>query len=413
MQNIGDRIVITGVGVISPIGIGKEAFFSSLEEGISGIKDISMFDTSSLKCKQASEIPEFNAQDYLSQRGLKYLSRSAQFACAATALALADLQLDLEKIDSSEIGVVIGSAFGNINSMIEFDKEAFYEGARFVTPMRFPNTVVCCLAGYISIFWGFTGVNATISNGFSSSLDAINFAVERLRRNEAKIIFAGGCEELSLYVYLGFLKAHQLSGSKDKEEEVSTPFDKNRNGFFLGEGAVILALERLDHALWRGANILAEIIGFGNAFAPAIYQQEKATIQAEAKAMVSSLCTSSLSPEEISCIFAHANGSLIDDKTEARAISQVFNSFTQTIPVTAIKSMIGECCGASGAFQVAGSVFSMQKNLVPATINFQAGDTDFPLGGVSKEKQPHECETVMVNSFNGKHNNSTLILKHV
>ncbi|MFQ6094241.1 MAG: beta-ketoacyl-[acyl-carrier-protein] synthase family protein, partial [bacterium] len=298
---MNDRVVITGIGVLSPIGMGKEAFWQGLERS-HAIKPITLFDTSDLKCTQAAEITDFNVKDHLSQRGLKYLSRSAQLACAATALALEDAALDLSAVDPPEVGVVIGTAFGNVNSMIAFDKEAWLEGPRFVNPMTFPNTVVNSPAGYISVLFGLTGLNATISTGRSSSLEALKYAAECLKRGEARVVLAGGCEELSEFVHLGFLKAGQLSGSKGDGIEKPAPLDRRRNGFVLGEGAVILSLERSDHAQSRGAHILAEIAGYGDAYAPAGSGFDGFEVKAEAEAMRRALLSSRLDPEDIGFI---------------------------------------------------------------------------------------------------------------
>lgn len=406
-----DRVVITGMGVISPIGTGKSAFWSGLRDGCDGIRTISLFPTSRSKCNKAAEVSHFKAEDYFFKKGLACLSRTAEMVCAASNLALADMRIDFSAVDLAEVGVVIGTTYGNINSMVQFGEGIYTEGPRFVNPMLFPNTVINSAAGYASILLGNTGLNVTISSGNSSAVAAIMYAVTVLRRNEAKIIFAGGGEELSQFVYLGFYHSGQLSGSQDHQEEDSTPFDRRRNGFFLGEGAAILALERLDHAIARKAPILAEIVGCDSRFSPDSVTSEERKVAIQVKAMTNALKTAQLSREDVSYISASANGSLLGDRIEAKAIKAVFEEDAKEIPISAIKSMIGESFGAAGALQIAGAVLSLQSDMVPPTVNFQEGDSDTALPGISAEQRHMKCHTVMVNCFDHTRNCSTLILK--
>ena len=408
--SLDNNVVITGMGVISPIGMGKDGFWQGLEQN-RGIKPIALFDVADLPCRKAAEIAFFNAKEYLSQRGLKHLSRSAQFACAASALALEDADLDLSGEDLTEVGVILGTAFGNVNSMVSFDKEGWIEGPRFVNPMMFPNTVVNSPAGYVSIFFGITGLNVTISNRLSSGLDALHYAAECLMRGEAQIALAGGYEELSELVHLGFLKAGQIAGSHDTTNDVPKPMDRKRNGFVLGEGAAVLILERLEHARSRGARILGEIAGYGRAYIPASLEANDVLLEAKVRSMRQALDSSGLHPKAIDFISLSANGSVQGDRLEALAIGEIFGNLAEKIPATAIKSKIGECFGASGVFQTASAVLSMEHHLVLGTTNFEESDPNCPLGGLSAQNRSCQSNAALINSFEVGHSNSSLVVK--
>lgn len=390
--------------------MGVDDFWLGLEHN-QGLKPITLFDVTDETCRAAAEIASFDVKDYLSQRGLKHLSRSAQFACAASALALKDADLDVSEEDPDEVGVVLGTAFGNVNSMVAFDKEGWVEGPRFVNPLMFPNTVVNSPAGYVSIFFGMTGLNVTVSNGLSSGLDAVHYATEGLMRGDVQMALAGGYEELAELVHLGFLKARQIAGSQRNGCAVPKPMDRRRNGFVLGEGAVILTVERLEHAQSRGARILAEIAGYGRAYAPMNSESDDAFVDVMVRAMQQALDSSGMDPGDIDCISLSANGSLRGDRLEALAIGEVFDDVAEHIPVTAIKSKIGECFGASGVFQTASAVLSMEHHRVHGISNFDEGDPDCPLGGMSAQNRSCECDIILINSFDVGHTNSSLIVE--
>jgi 3-oxoacyl-[acyl-carrier-protein] synthase II len=243
------RVVITGLGVISPIGIGKEAFFDGLFNGISGIKPITLFDTAPYKIKTAGEVTDFVAENFLGAKGLRTLDRSTKLVSSATKLALDDAKIVIDENNSRDIAVSVGSTFGSIKSISDFDREALTDGARYVNPAHFPNTVINSPASQVSIRFNIKGFNATLSTGFSASLDAINYAADFLRVGRIKVALAGGVEELCEQLFIGFYKIGCMSET---------------GGLILGEGSVILALEDLDSALGRDARIYAEVKGSSN-----------------------------------------------------------------------------------------------------------------------------------------------------
>jgi 3-oxoacyl-[acyl-carrier-protein] synthase II len=396
------RIVITGIGVVSPLGIGKEAFWRGSLEGRSVFKQIQLFETARFSCKRAAEVNDLT--EHIPPKVLKEWSRSAKLACTAALLAIRDASLNLDAIDPSRIGVVLGTVRGSIASMIRFDQDVFQSGPRHVDPLLFPNTVHNSAAGYVSIHFGIAGLNTTLSTGPSSGLEAIRYAVDSLEKGDVSIVLAGGGDELCLGTFLGLLKSGQLADS-----ERSVPFDRNRTGLTLGEGAAFLVIERLEDALERKATILAEIAGYASHFCDGDGWEN--CVELKARVMAEAIRSSGHAPDEVSCIWASANGSVLGDRMETQAIGRVFGKKAGEIPLTAIKSMIGECDGASGPLQVAGAVLSLSRNCLPPTVDFKEPDPGSPLGGISSSVRIHHCRVAMVNAFGPKGMNATMILK--
>lgn len=401
------RVVITGAGVVSSIGIGANSVWSALARGDSGIKPISNFDTSRLHCKKAAQVSGFDIRDYVSHKGVSCFNRSAQFVCAAGKLALKEAEIELSDFSKDEVGVALGTAFGSASSMEAFDEECLRDGVRFIDPMSFPNTVTNSPAGYLSILVGAAGFNMTISTGLASGLDAIEYAARALSQGDMQLALAGGYDELSLASLLELSKAGLLADSCETECEIFAPMDRNRKGLFLGEGAGVIVLERLEDAMARKAPILAELSAVGTSFC----LDASRIVESESQAMTGALASSGLKVEEIGYISASAGGSIEGDSAERLAIEKSFGSQASNIPVTAIKSMIGEAGGAAGAIQVIIAALSTQLNAVPPTKGFKAGDTSSLLQKISRVEQVVDCNAVLVNSFNGLHNNSSVVVK--
>jgi 3-oxoacyl-[acyl-carrier-protein] synthase II len=391
------RIVITGAGVVS--AIGAEDFWENLTAGARGVRPVSRFRS---QCNLAAEVADFDARSCIASKGV--MSRSASFISAAARLALANANLDLSYIESSQVGIFLGTAFGSNASMSSFDEECLRDGDRFVDPMAFPNTVTNSPAGHLSILLRTTGINITLSTGLASGLDAVEQAASALRRRELKVALAGGYDELCRETHDSLARAGVLS-----TDDLSAPLDCDRSGFFLGEGAAILALERLDDAVSRNAPILAELAGFGTAFC--LDQSEAAGV--EAKAMNEAIISAQLDSSDISYISSSARGSIAGDRAESEAIENVFKSRAAAMPIAAIRSMTGECGGAAGAMQLIAAALSTRFNLVPPTIGFKAADADSNLRGISDRKQFIACRAALVNSFNGIDANSSFIVRRI
>ncbi|NQT07174.1 MAG: hypothetical protein HQ575_06495, partial [Candidatus Omnitrophica bacterium] len=300
---------------------------------------------------------------------------------------------------------------GSVWSISEFDKESLREGPRAVNPALFPNTVINSPASQISIRFNIKGFNTTISTGFTSSTDAISYAVNMIKNyDDYKVVLAGGVEELCEQTYKGFHKIGHLAGSRPGKEEVNCPFDKRRNGIVMGEGSAILILEELEHAKKRGAKIYAEILGYGTSFdvkSKNIYNP-KATGATDS--IQYALEDAKLAPDSIDYICASANSTLDCDVMETRAIKNVFNSKSSSIPISSIKSMIGECFSASGAMSLAASVGMIEEEFVAPTINYEQVDKRCDLNYVASKADLTDMNKLLIDTFSPTGNNAVLVI---
>lgn len=401
------RVVITGMGVVSALGAGVENFWPALAGGRRGINRISSFDTTDMPCRKAAEIPDFQIRDYVSQKGSSSYSRATQFVCAAATMALNEAELESALLDKQDVGVVLGTAFGSASSMEDFDAECFRDGEKFVDPMSFPKTVANSPAGCLSILIGAAGLNVTVSTDFASGLGAVEYAARLIAEGRARIVFAGGYEDLSRSAHIQMYEAGLLSGSHKPEVDDSVPLDKERDGFFLGEGAGVLVLEKLEDALARQALIIAELVGFGTSS----FWDSSQAMQSQYRAMGDALRQAGLNAPDIAYVSASANGSVERDRQERLSLERLFGDCASRLPVTAIKSMIGECGGAAGALQLIAASLSTRYNTVPPTAGFREGEADARLRNIMPTQQAADCHTILVNSFSGEQNNSSVIVK--
>ena len=406
------RIVITGTGVLASTGIGKDAFWDGLKEGRSGMKPVSLFDTTSVRSKMAGEISNFDPKSILGPKGLRNLDRTTLLVLCASKFALEDakLQHPIPEEETDYFGVSLGSTMGSVWSISEFDKESLREGPRAVNPALFPNTVINSPASHISIKFNIQGFNSTISTGFCSSLDAIYYALNMMNLYEYKVVLAGGVEELCEQTYKGFHKIGHLAGSRPGKEEVNCPFDKRRNGILMGEGACIVILEELEHAKKRNAKIYAEVLGYGTAFDPKSKNIYSPKAEGATEAMEFSLEDAGLKKDDIDYISASANSTLDCDVMETRAIKNVFGKRAPKIPISSIKSMVGESFSASGAMNLGASIGVLEKGFIPPTINYTKQDKRCDLDYVPNKAKEQKVDKIILNSFSPVGNNSCLIV---
>ncbi len=408
------RIVITGVGVLASNAIGKDAFWKALEKGESGIKKVSLFETDSMKTKLAGEIKDFNAATYLGEKGLRLLDRSTKLVNVAAKLALDDAGFNVTEENTDETGVVLGTTLGSVWSISEFDKTALKEGPRYVNPALFPNTVINSPASQISIRFKIKGFNTTIATGFTSSLDALKYACDFIDLDRAKAILVGGVEELCLQTYLGFYKLKFLAGSKDEDGvELSCPFDKRRNGIVFGEGSAMVLIEDLKNAQARGAKIYAEIKSIGYCFDPFRVNKYNRRGPGIRKALAEALSEADLKASEIDYISANANSTKEADLIETEAIKDVFGDYARKVPLSAIKSMIGETFSASGAMQLAASVGVLERQFVPPTINYKQKDPLCDLDYVANKSRKARISNVLISCFGPSGVSNCVVLSKV
>jgi 3-oxoacyl-[acyl-carrier-protein] synthase II len=403
------KVVISGIGVLSPIGIGRDNYWEGLFEGRAGFREITLFDTAPFQVHHAGEMADFDPLAFLGKKGLRDLDRSTKLICSAAKLALDDARLQITEENTHTTGVSIGTTFGSLHSISQFDRTGLIEGPRFVNPSHFPNTVINSPASHVSIQFKIKGFNTTISTGFCASLDALAYAADFIKLNRADIVLAGGVEELCEETFMGFHKLGYLSGT-DGSEPVCRPFDARRNGIILSEGAAVLVLEDGERALNRGAAILARVMGYGNAFDPSADSRFNHAGQGLKHAIIHALNDASLNPENIDYICACANSTKGLDRMETRAIKEVFGKHAYTIPVSSIKSMVGESFSASGALSLAAGIGAIQKGLISPTINYTEKDSECDLDYVPNEARQKIVKTVLIASTDPYGQNTAVIL---
>jgi len=406
-------IVITGVGVAAANGIGKEEFWRNVRGGVSGIKEVSLFDTAQLKTHLAGEIAGFNALDYLESKGLRTLDRSTKLCNVAAKLAINDANLSIDESNTDTIGVVLGTTLGSVYSISEFDKTALREGPRYVNPALFPNTVINSPASQISIRFKIKGFNTTISTGFTSSLDALRYAYDFLQLGRAQAVVVGGVEELCIQTYLGFYKLKFLAGSNGSGDEVSCPFDRRRNGIVFGEGSAMFVVESVESAQKRGAHIYAEIESFGAYFDPFRINKYNRRGPGIRAAMRKALANANVDMGDIDYISSCANSTKAADVIESEAIHDVFGKRAKTIPASSIKSMTGESFSAAGSLQVAATLGAMEQEFVPPTINYEQKDSDCDIDCVPNTARAQHVGRALINSFGPSGTNTCMVMKKV
>lgn len=409
LKSMDRNIVITGIGVLSPIAIGRDAYWQALVEGKTGFGPITLFDASSFKTRIAGEIKDFDAAIFLGKKGLRDLDRSTRLLCSAAKLAIDDSGLAINENTTHALGVSIGTTFGSLHSISQFDRAGLLEGPRAVNPSHFPNTVINSPASQASIRYKIKGFNTTISTGFCASLDALSYAADFIRLNRADAVLAGGVEELCEETFSGFHHLGCLSGLHGSEPRCC-PFDARRDGIILSEGAAVLVLEAEEHARERGATILAHVLGYANAFDPSADYQFNHAGQGLQSAITGALKESALAAEDIDCISACANSSRGLDRLETSVIKRVFGEYSRNVPISSIKSMVGESYSASGALAVAAAVGSLHHHIIPPTVNYSVGDPDCDLDYVPAGARQKPIRSVLLNAVDPYGQNSAVVL---
>src|SRR5215208_1880561 len=393
-----NRVVITGAGVVSSLGDSSASLQFSLCSGRSAIKPVELFNTAGLGCPLGGEIPSFDAQKFLGRRNLRPLDRTSRLVTSAAQLALNDSGWSETLRNQEEVGFVLGTMFCSVHTISEFDRRALEAGPAYASPMDFSNTVINAAAGQTAIMHHLRGINSTISTGTTSGLQAIAYAAEVIRSGRARAILAGGADELCFESFYGFDRAGLLCRSDNRAGDFPIPFDKRRNGFALGEGAALLMLENAKFARERGARTLAEITGCGFGYDCLQGEDEQAAIAAIALSIRHALNDAFVGPHEIDCLSASANGSYAGDRHEAKGIFAGLNGQTRKLPVTAIKSMLGETLGASGPMQAIALLETMRDGVLPGIKCLEEVDDDFAFEMIGPDNREIDLEAALINS---------------
>lgn len=384
---MSEHICITGIGVVSSIGIGKEEFLSSLKTGRSGIEEIKAFDTYFSRSKKGAMVQNFHPKDFIPAGKIRRLDRASQFAIAASKLALADARFSVTKEISSRIGVVLGSGFCGLSSSEAFHRNQILKGFLDLNPMLFPNTVPNAASSHVSIELGIQGVNCTLVQSYCTAEAAILFAFDQIQSGRADLILTGGVDELSEFLFRGFSDLHLLATDEGHGER-SCPYDRMRNGLVLGEGSGILVIESEAHARSRGAKIYGYILGY-SLVGGSSEDDEEGGIERSIK-----LTLKGWEHISIDYISGAGNSSKNVDTLEARGIKKAFPFQHPQLPVSSVKSMLGEAI-ASGGLRMVANVLSLEYGFIPPTINHIFSDPDCDLPYIFHQPLDHDLQTIL------------------
>ena len=406
------RVVVTGMGVVAPNGIGINNFWDSLVHGRSGIKTIDKFDVSSYPSKIGGEVEEFEPIDYISPKTARRMDRFSQFGVVCSKMALMDSTIDLEQIRQDSVGVAVGSSVGG-NPQAEDQYAIFLEkGLNRVNPLLSTRFFIGSCMNNICMELGIHGPCFSISTGCATGGDNIGFAFNMIREGKSDLMLAGAAETpLSPLTFGSFCIIGILSTKNDPPHRTPKPFDKYRDGIVLSEGGAVLILEELHHALNREAKIYAEIIGFGTTHdAYHLTQPEPDGLQAE-RAIRIALGDADVEPEDIDYICAHGSGTILNDKIETHVVKRIFKNKSKSVLISSIESMIGHPLGAAGALKIAAAACAIRYGIVPPTINYEHPDPECDLEYIPNKSIRKDLNVVVSNSFSFGGKNSVLVLK--
>ena len=406
------RAVITGIGLISPLGMGVEENWNKLMEGKSGIGPITRFDTANFPTRIAGEVKDFHPEDFISKKELRKMDLFLQFALAAARLSLDDSRLEMTPELSKRAGVIMGCGLGGITTIEETHRLLLDSGPRKVSPFFIPMIISNMAPGLISIYHGLKGPNFSVQTACAAGTHAIGQAFHMIREGIADVMLCGGVEAtITALGVAGFNAMRALSTQNDEPEKASRPFDLHRDGFVMGEGSAILVLEEMQQALARGAKIYAEVIGFG-ASGDAFHMAAPAPDgEGAARCMENALDDAGISPADVDYVNAHGTSTDLNDKYETQAIKKVFGDHAFKLGVSSTKSMTGHLLGAAGGVEGAYTALAIDRQIMPPTINYEYPDPDCDLDYVPNQARPAKIRVALSNSFGFGGTNGTLVFK--
>ena len=406
------RVVITGVGMVTPLGTGTEMSWKALLEGRSGIRKTTYFDTEKFTCKISAEVPDFNSDDFIEPKEQKKMDRFIHLGIAAATLAMEDSGLKITDSNAERTGVIVGAGVGGLPAIERYSQALTAKGPKRVSPFFIPMTIINLAAGHISIKFGAKGPNSAIATACASGTHSIGDAFKMIQNGMADNMIAGGAEAVITPLGIaGFAQMKALSTRNDEPEKASRPFDKDRDGFVMGEGSGIMILEEMESAVNRGAKIYGEMIGYSlNSDAHHITSPAPGGAGA-ARCMTNAIKDAGIRPEEIDYINAHGTSTPYGDELETAAIKTVFKEHAYKLCVSSTKSMIGHLLGASGGVEGAICALSLRDQIVAPTINLDNPDSACDLDYVPHKARPLDLNIVMSNSFGFGGTNGCIIIK--
>lgn len=405
------RVVITGMGAITPIGKNIEEMWNSIENKVCGVNEITLFDTTNFKTKVDAEVKNFDPLEYLDPKQAKRFDRSSQFAIIAAREAVKDAGITKENTDYDRVGIFVSSGIGGLKTIEDQCRVDFEKGNKRVSPLFIPNSIVNMPAGNVAIEFGFKGESISVVTACASSTHSIGEAYKTIKLGEEDVIIAGGTEASICEIGVaGFENMKALSGSTDVNR-ASIPFDKERDGFVMGEGAGMLVLEELEHAKARGAKIYAEVIGFGSTTDAYHITSPCPDGECGAKAMIRAIKNAGIEPSDVDYINAHGTSTHLNDTTETMAIKTAFGEHSKKVMVSSTKGNTGHLLGAAGAVEAAICVKAVEAGIVPPTLNYQVKDEECDLDVVPNEPRKADLNVVMSNSLGFGGHNASIILR--
>jgi 3-oxoacyl-[acyl-carrier-protein] synthase II len=412
INNYINRVVVTGIGALTPLGLDIATTWDNLIAGKSGIGYITLCDAEPLESKFAGEVKGFEPTDYINRKDVRRMDRFAQLAVAAGIQSVKQSGLQIDASNQYDIGVIIGSGIGGLTTLFEQARVLLEKGPDRVSPFLAPMMIADIAAAQISIALGVKGPNLCTTSACSSGSDAIGVAYELIKRGDAQIMLAGGTESvINPLGITAFNALKALSTRNDDPQHASRPFDAERDGFVISEGAVVLILESLDHALKRGVNILAELIAYGATADSYHVTQPLENGEGAARAMQIALKKAGIEPGEIDYINAHGTSTQLNDITETRAIKTIFGDYAYKVPISSTKSMTGHLIGCAGAAEAAFCIMAIQHGIIPPTTNLTHPDPECDLDYVPNVARQARVTTALSNSFGFGGHNSVLVFR--
>ena len=404
------RVVVTGLGMVSPIGNNLETSWKNALAGVSGIDTVKSFDASILGCQIAGEVKDFDASAYLGVKEVRRFDRFVHFGVAAGLMALEDAKLEITEELSPEAGVAIGAGIGGIPVICANHDALRDRGARRISPFMIPGCIINMTSGQLAIMKNLKGPNIAHVTACSTGLHAIGEAMHIIRRGDAKVMIAGGCESTIHPLAMGAFDAmHALSRRNDDPKTASRPFDKDRDGFVMGEGAGVLVLEELEHALNRGAKIYAEVVGYG--LTGDAYHITTPSTDGPRRCMEMALRNAGITPADVQYLNAHGTSTPVGDVNEVKAIKEVFGDAVKGLVVNSTKSMTGHLLGGAGGVESVFTVKALEEQISPPTINVFEQDPECDIDVCANAARPMEIRYAMKNSFGFGGTNATVIYK--
>ena len=407
------RVVVTGMGAITPIGLSVDEFFASVKEGKTGFAEITHFDASEYKCHIAAEVKNFDAKQYMDPKAAKRMELFSQYAVAAAKEAIEDSGLEMEKEDPYQVGTSIGCGVGSLQGIEREHKRLMEKGPARVNPLFVPMVISNMAAGNVSIQFGLKGKSINVVTACATGTNSIGEAFRSIQHGEAEVMVAGGTEGAICPIGIAGFSALTALTSESDLTKCSIPFDKNRSGFVMGEGAAVVVLEELEYAKARGAKIYAEVVGYGTSSDAYHITSPAEDGAGAARAMTNALKDAGVKPEEVPYINAHGTSTHHNDLFETRAIKLAFGEHAKQLKINSTKSMIGHLLGAAGAIEFVTCVKEMEQNFVHATVGYTTPDEELDLD-YCKEAVTMELPYALSNSLGfGGHNASILVKKYV